>query len=66
MLYIAGDKESMINIDQRELIDILSVPLSLGEAKNLLKIAENGIGQLKRNVNARLLAENILLDFPKS
>ena len=26
---------------------------------------ENGIGQLQRNVNARLLAENILLDFPK-
>ncbi len=66
MLYSAGDKKSIVNIDQRELIDILSVQLSLRESKKLLESAEKGIGQLKRNVNARLLAENILLDFPKT
>ena len=65
MLYSAGGKKSIVNIDQRELIEMLSVQLNLSEAKKLLENAEKGIGQLKRNVNARLLAENILLDFPK-
>ncbi len=64
MLYVAEDKESMVNIDQRELIETLAIQLDLSEAKKLLESAENGIWQLKRNVNARLLAENILLDFP--
>ena len=66
MLKIAGDEESIVNIDQRELIETLAVQLNLGEAKQLLKISENGIWQLKRNVNARLLAEVILLDLPKN
>ena len=65
LLYVAGDRENIANIDQRELIDTLSVQLNLSEAKNLLETSEKGIGQLKRNINARLLAENILLDFPK-
>ena len=66
MLKTAGDQESIVNIDQRELIDTLSAQLNINQAKNLLETSENGIWQLKRNVNARLLAENILLDFPKS
>ena len=66
MLYVAGNKESVVNIDPLELFDILSLQLDLSGAKTLLKTAENGIWQLKRNVNARLLAENILLDFPSA
>jgi DNA polymerase III gamma/tau subunit len=65
MLLVAGDEESLVNIDQRELINKLADRLSLSEAKKLLSIAENGIGQLNRNINARLLAEVILLDFPQ-
>ena len=43
----------------------LANQLNLSEAKKLLGAAEDGIGQLKCNVNARLLAEVILLSFPK-
>ncbi|MBT7191213.1 MAG: DNA polymerase III subunit delta' [Anaerolineae bacterium] len=65
MLFVAGDEESLVNIDQRELIKKLAEQLNLSEAKKLLNATENGIGQLKRNINARLLAEVILLDFPQ-
>lgn len=65
MLHAAGDEESIVNIDRRELIENLANQLNLVKAKKLLSSTENGIGQLKRNVNARLLAEVILLDFPK-
>ena len=64
MLRVAGDEESIVNIDRRELIENLAKKLSLAEAKKMLTTVENGIGQLKRNVNARLLAEVILLDWP--
>ncbi len=65
MLLVAGDEESLVNIDQRELIEKLANKLNLSEAKKLLSAAEKGVGQLNRNINARLLAEVILLDFPK-
>lgn len=65
MLQCAGKKDSITNIDQRELIEMLAIKLDLSAAKKQLVAAENAIGQLQRNVNARLLAENLLLDFPK-
>lgn len=66
MLQTAGEADAITNIDRRTLIENLAAKLSLSEAKKLLSGAENGIGQLQRNVNPRLLAENLLLDFPKS
>jgi DNA polymerase-3 subunit delta' len=65
MLETAGESDVVANIDRRLLIEILAEKLSLSAAKKQLAVVENGIGQLQRNVNARLLAENILLDFPK-
>lgn len=65
MLHTAGETDAISNIDQRELIESLSQKLNLAEAKKRLVAAEKGIDQLKRYVNARLLAEVILLDFPK-
>jgi DNA polymerase-3 subunit delta' len=65
MLSAAGDSESVVNIDQRELIAALAQTLSLRAAKKLLTATENGITQLRHNVNARLLAEVLLLDFPQ-
>ena len=65
MLFSAGDKESIVNIDRSELIEKLANKLSLAEAKTMLVTVENGIGQLKRNVNARLLAEVVLLGLPR-
>ncbi len=64
MLSVAGDIDRLVNIDQHELTEKLAGQLELAEAKKLLTTAEKGIGQLKRNINARLLAEVILLDFP--
>ncbi len=61
MLQCAGETESVTNIDQHTLIERLASKLDLSVAKKQLVVAENAIGQLQRNVNARLLAENILL-----
>jgi len=66
MMRVAGEDESIANFDRRELIENLANRLNLAEAKKLLYTAENGVGQLKRNVNARLLAEVLLLDWPRS
>ncbi len=65
MLFAAGEAEKVTNIDCRPLIEKLADKLDLSAAKKQLSNTESGIGQLQRNVNARLLAENILLDFPK-
>lgn len=65
MLQTADETNAVTNIDRRDLIEKLANKLSMSEAKRQLSAAENGIGQLKRNVNARLLAENMLLNFPK-
>ncbi|MBT3338278.1 MAG: DNA polymerase III subunit delta' [Anaerolineae bacterium] len=65
MLQRAGEADAITNIDRRALIENLAEKLSLADAKKLLTTAENGISQLIRNVNARLLAEVILLGFPK-
>ena len=65
MLQSAGKADSVTNIDQRALIEKLATKLKLPLAKKQLVTAETAIGQLQRNVNARLLAENIVLDFPK-
>jgi len=65
MLCAANDEESMVNIDRRDLVQSLAKQLSFAEAKKLLTTVEDGVGQLKHNVNARMLAEVILLDFPK-
>jgi len=65
MLRVAGE-ETIANLDRREMIENLASKLNFAEAKILLGAAENGVGQLKRNVNARLLIENLLLDWPRS
>lgn len=65
MLHAAGDVDAVANIDQRALIEALAQKLNLAEAKKRLVAAEKGIEQLKRYVNPRLLAEVILLDFPR-
>ncbi len=65
MLFVAGDKKNITNIDRQELIEKLAEHLSLNAARKLLLATEKGISQLRQNVNARLLAEVLLLDFPK-
>ncbi len=46
-------------------IDSLAATLTLAGARKLVSEAEEAIDKLERNVNARLLAEVVLLDWPK-
>ena len=64
MLESAGEADAVTNIDHRPLIEKLTNKLDLYAAKKQLAITENAIGQLQRNVNPRLLAENLILDLP--
>jgi DNA polymerase-3 subunit delta' len=54
----------LTNVDQTEVIDSLAARVSLSEARKLVSDAEGAIDKLERNVNARLLAEVLLLDWP--
>ena len=53
------------NIDQNESIETLSKRLDLGMARQVVVSMEQGLDRLERNVNARLLAEVLLLDLPE-
>jgi hypothetical protein len=52
-------------VDHTEAVDALAVRLTLLEVRKLVSDAEGAIDKLERNINARLLAEVVLLDWPK-
>jgi DNA polymerase-3 subunit delta' len=56
---------SLANVDCAAEIDALAATLSLAEARKLVADTEEAVEKLERNVNARLLAEVLLLDWPK-
>jgi DNA polymerase-3 subunit delta' len=53
----------LANLDRVEEIDRLAGKLSLAEARQRVSEAERAIRQMERNVNARLLAEVLLLNW---
>jgi DNA polymerase-3 subunit delta' len=55
----------LANLDRADEIDRLAGKLSLVEARKCVSETERAIRQMERNVNARLLAEVLLLDWPK-
>ena len=61
----AGSEAPLTNVDYTEAIKVLAARLTLPEVRNLVSDAEGAIDKLERNVNARLLAEVTLLDWPK-
>ena len=65
MLRVVGEEKTITHIDSLPLIENLAERLELSQAKELVLDTENAVGQLKRNVNARLLAEVLLLGYPK-
>jgi len=65
LLRAAGSESPLINVDYTEAIDALTARLTLPEARKLVSDAEGAIDKLERNVNARLLAEVVLLDWSK-
>jgi DNA polymerase III subunit delta' len=60
-----GNEVSLVNVDRAGEIESLAGRLSLAEARRLVADAEDAIEKLEQNVNPRLLAEVLLLDWPK-
>jgi DNA polymerase-3 subunit delta' len=55
----------LANLDRVEEIDMLAGKLSMVEARKRVSETKRAIRQMERNVNARLLVEVLLLDWPK-
>ncbi len=65
MLCAAKADTPPVNIDRTEEIETLAKQLSLAQARRLVSDVERAVDRLEKNVNARLLAEVLLLDWPK-
>ena len=63
LMYTARAETPIVNLDRVEEIGDLSVHLDVDTAKTTLAAIENTIGLLQTNVNLRLAAENLLLQF---
>lgn len=69
LLRVAGTEAgeiALVNVDRAGEIESLAGRLSLGEARRLVADSEGAIEKLEQNVNPRLLAEVLLLDWPKT
>ena len=64
MLCASGGAAPLTNVDCSEEIQALAGRLSLDEARRQVEAVEEVIDKLERNVNPRLLAEVLLLDWP--
>jgi DNA polymerase-3 subunit delta' len=64
LLCRSGASAPLANIDRTAEIESLAQKLSLEEARKLVVRGEEAIDQLDQNVNARLLTEVLLLDWP--
>jgi DNA polymerase-3 subunit delta' len=64
LLRAARSDTPLTNVDWAVEIEALARQLNLPEARRLVNAAEEAIEKLERNVNARLLAEVLLLDWP--
>jgi DNA polymerase III subunit delta' len=64
LLRTAGSETPLTNVDYSEAVEALANRLTMNDARNLVSDAEQAIDKLERNVNARLLAEVTLLDWP--
>jgi len=65
LLRLSGSESPLTNVDYSDSVDSLAATLTLAGARKLVGDAEEAIEKLERNVNARLLAEVVLLDWPK-
>jgi DNA polymerase-3 subunit delta' len=65
MLRVARADSPLTNVDRMDEIESLAARLSLAEARRIVNDLENAVDRLEKNVNARLLAEVLLLDWPK-
>lgn len=64
LLTSSGADTPLTNMDRQEQIKALSERISLSQARNLVLANEQAIERLDKNVNARLVMEVNLLDWP--
>ena len=65
MLRVAQAETPLINIDRNMEIEFLASRLNLHTARRVVSDLESTLEKMDRNVNSRLLAEVLLLDWPK-
>jgi len=65
MLRAAGAETPLINIDRNMEIEFLAGRLDLSAARRVVSELESALEKMDKNVNSRLLAEVLLLDWPK-
>ncbi|MBL8103492.1 MAG: DNA polymerase III subunit delta' [Anaerolineales bacterium] len=65
MLRVAGAETPLVNIDRNMEIEFLAGRLDLSTARRVVSNLENALEQMDHNVNSRLLAEVLLMDWPK-
>jgi hypothetical protein len=61
---VAGSNSPLVNFDHGSDVDRLASKTSLSDASRLVNDTVTAIGRLEKNVNARLLTEVLLLDWP--
>jgi len=66
MLRAAQADAPLTNIDLNMEIEFLAGRLDLPAARRLTRSVESALDRMEKNVNARLLLENLLMDFPKA
>ena len=64
LLRVAGAETPLINVDRNMEIEFLAGRLDLSTARRVVSDLENTLEKMDRNVNSRLLAEVLLLDWP--
>ncbi|MCE9645446.1 MAG: DNA polymerase III subunit delta' [Chloroflexi bacterium] len=65
MLRTAKAEASLINIDRNMEIEFLAGRLDLNIARRVVSGLESALEKMDRNVNSKLLAEVLLMDWPK-
>ncbi|HQV63122.1 MAG TPA: DNA polymerase III subunit delta' C-terminal domain-containing protein [Anaerolineales bacterium] len=65
MLRVAGAESPLINVDRNMEIEFLAGRLNLSTARRVVSDLESALEKMDKNVNSRLLAEVLLLDWPK-
>ncbi len=66
LLRASGSAVPVANVDRTDEINSLARRLALADARRVVSGLEQAIERLDANVNPRLLAENLLLDWPKA
>jgi DNA polymerase-3 subunit delta' len=64
LVHASGSSAPLVNVDRAAEIESLAGRLGLAAARRLVEAADKAVERLEMNVNARLLAEVTLLDWP--